>query len=55
MKRENNKTLLLYRKYLLACLNQDIDEKIDNSPLNYELFVKNLKKTKNYDIMKKKV
>ena len=43
-----------YKMYLLDCLFQDIDAKIDNPPMDYQLFVKRLKNVENSDIIKKK-
>ena len=34
---------ILYKMYLLECLFQDFDEKIDNPPMDYQLFIKMLK------------
>lgn len=31
---------ILYKVYLLRCMCQDIDSKIDNKPMNYEEFCK---------------
>lgn len=44
----------LYKMYLLECLFQDIDAKIDNLPVSYQLFVKGLQNVENSDIIKKK-
>ena len=51
LKKEN--TLLLYKVYLLKCLSNNIDEKIDNPPVSYKVFKKELKKQKKDDILKK--
>ena len=42
LKEENIR--LLYKAYLLKCLSNNIDEKIDNSPVAYKAFKKQLKK-----------
>ena len=42
MKEENIR--LLYKVYLLECLSNDWDEKIDNPPVSYNVFKMQLKK-----------
>ena len=42
LKKENIR--LLYKAYLLKCLSNNIDEKIDNPPVSYKVFKKQLKK-----------
>lgn len=44
MKKKN--TLILYKSYLISCLACDIDQKIDNFPVSYKVFKKQLKKGK---------
>ena len=44
MKKKN--TLILYKSYLIGCLVWDIDQKIDNPPISYKVFKKQLKKGK---------
>ena len=52
MKKENLR--LLYKSYLLKCLSNNIDEKIDNPPVSYKVFKKQLKKRQKNGIIKKK-
>lgn len=51
LKKENIR--LLYKSYLLRCLTNNIDEKIDNPPISYKVFKKQLKKGQKNDIIKK--
>jgi len=47
LKKENLR--LLYKSYLLKCLSNNIDEKIDNPPVSYKVFKKAIeKKTKKW-------
>ena len=55
MQMKKEKMAVLYKMYLLECLFQDFDEKIDNPPMDYQLFVKRLKNIENSDIIKKKI
>ena len=50
LKKENIR--LLYKAYLLKCLSNNIDEKIDNPPVSYKVFKKQLKKGQKNDIIK---
>lgn len=45
---------LLYKSYLLKCLSNNIDEKIDNPPVSYKVFKKQLKKRLKNGMIKKK-
>lgn len=44
---------LLYKAYLLKCLSNNIDEKIDNPPVSYKVFKKQLKKEQKNGIINK--
>ena len=44
---------LLYKAYLLKCLSNNIDEKIDNPPVSYKIFKKQLKKAQKNGIISK--
>lgn len=44
---------LLYKAYLLKCLSNNIDEKIDNPPVSYKIFKKQLKKAQKNVIISK--
>lgn len=51
MKKENVR--LQYNAYLLKCLSNSIDEKIDNPPVSYKVFKKQLKSDRKNGILKK--
>lgn len=51
MKRK--KLLIIYRGYLIRCLSYEIDNKIDNPPVSYKVFKKELKKMKKDGIINK--
>ena len=42
---------LLYKTYLLKCLSNNIDVKIDNPPISYKVFKKQLKKEQKNDLI----
>ena len=44
---------LLYKADLLKSLSNNIDEKIDNPPVSYKVFKKQLKKEQKNDILNK--
>ena len=44
MRNKKMKNSISYKIYLLDCLMQDIDGKIDNPPMRYNIFIKKLRK-----------
>ena len=54
MKKRLKEKYLAYQIYLLDCLFQDIDDKIENPPLKFNLFLKRLYNVEKNGIMKKK-
>lgn len=50
---KGNDSIILYKAYLIKCLSNDIDEKIDNPPVSYKNFKKLLKKSRKDGIIKK--
>ena len=54
MKKILNEKYMAYQIYLLDCLFQDIDDKIEYPPLKFNLFLKRLYNVKKSGIMEKK-
>ena len=50
---KNKNIQLLYKVYLLKCLSNNIDEKIDNPPVSYKVFKNLLKKEQKNDMLNK--
>ena len=51
MKEKN--VITLYKAYLIRCLSNEIDKKIDNPPISYKVFKKELKKMQKDGIINK--
>ena len=50
---KNKALLTLYKGYLIRCLSHEIDKKIDNPPVSYKVFKKELKKAQKDGIIDK--